>query len=118
MKDKEATPAPLPTTTSAVSTTTTATSTKSKKKKETTKTKKRKHVGTSKNPNDPDGRISDAITNHSVGGHLRIGWSMRTGELQAPVGYDRWSYGYRDINGSKVHNSRREDRWGGEAFGP
>ena len=43
---------------------------------------------------------------------------MRTGELQAPVGYDRWSYGYRDINGSKVHNSRREDRWGGEAFGP
>ena len=43
---------------------------------------------------------------------------MRTGELQAPVGYDRWSYAYRDIAGSKVHDSRREDRWGGEPFGP
>lgn len=29
-----------------------------------------------------------------VGGHVRVGWSMRTGDLQAPVGYDKWSYGY------------------------
>ena len=49
-----------------------------------------------------------------VGGHLRIGWSMRTGDLQAPVGYDKWSYGYRSISGSKIHQSRREDNWGGE----
>lgn len=55
---------------------------------------------------------------HSIGGHLRIGWSMRTGELQAPVGYDQWSYGYRSINGSRIHNSQREDKWGGESFGP
>ena len=51
-------------------------------------------------------------------GHVRIGWSMRTGDLQAPVGYDRWSYGFRDILGSRIHRSRREDRWGGEPFGP
>jgi len=47
------------------------------------------------------------------GGHLRIGWSMRTGELQAPVGYDQWSYAYRDISGSRIHNSQREDSWYG-----
>ena len=51
-------------------------------------------------------------------GHLRLGWSMRTGELQAPVGYDRWSYGIRSIQGSRIHNSRREDKWGGVPFYP
>lgn len=53
-----------------------------------------------------------------LAGHVRIGWSMRTGDLQAPTGFDRWSYGLRDIAGSRVHDSRREDRWGGEPFGP
>jgi SPRY domain len=53
-----------------------------------------------------------------VGGHLRIGWSMRTGDLQAPVGYDKWSYGFRNLAGSKIHQSRREDSWGGEPWGP
>ena len=53
-----------------------------------------------------------------VGGHLRIGWSMRTGDLQAPVGYDKWSYGFRSIGGSKSHQSRRDDGWGGESWGP
>jgi len=54
----------------------------------------------------------------SFGSHVRLGWSMRTGDLQAPVGYDKWSYGIRDINGSKIHCSKREDNWGGEEFGP
>jgi SPRY domain len=53
-----------------------------------------------------------------VGGHVRIGWSMRTGDLQAPVGYDKWSYGIRDIGGSILHCSQRQDNWGGESFGP
>jgi Set1/Ash2 histone methyltransferase complex subunit ASH2 len=56
-----------------------------------------------------------------VGGHVRLGWSMRTGELQAPVGYDKWSYAIRDIGGSLVHRSQRQDAWGGEGwagFGP
>ncbi|KAI2495115.1 euchromatin binding [Fragilaria crotonensis] len=54
----------------------------------------------------------------TVGGHTRIGWSMRLGDLQAPVGYDKWSYGYRDISGSRVHNSKRDDDWGSEPYGP
>lgn len=60
----------------------------------------------------------NGVEQYGVGGHLRIGWSMRTGELQAPVGYDKWSYGIRDISGSKVHDSKREDKWGGVGFGP
>lgn len=59
---------------------------------------------------------SGNVSTHATGGHLRIGWSMRTGELQAPVGYDRWSYAYRNISGSRIHNSQREDKWGGESF--
>ena len=31
--------------------------------------------------------------------HVRVGWSTRQGELQAPVGFDQYSYGYRDIGG-------------------
>lgn len=54
----------------------------------------------------------------TFGAHVRLGWSMRTGDLQAPVGYDKWSFGLRDIGGSKIHCSRREDHWGGEEFGP
>ena len=49
-----------------------------------------------------------------VGGHVRLGWSMRTGDLQAPVGYDKWSYGIRDTGGSILHESNRQDTWGGE----
>jgi len=49
--------------------------------------------------------------------HIRLGWSTRQGHLQAPVGYDKWSFGYRDINGSKVHDGIRDDIYG-ESFGP
>ncbi|PIA48346.1 hypothetical protein AQUCO_01400744v1 [Aquilegia coerulea] len=41
-------------------------------------------------------------------GHTRLGWSMEKGDLQAPVGYDGNSFGYRDIDGSKVHKAMRE----------
>jgi Set1/Ash2 histone methyltransferase complex subunit ASH2 len=37
--------------------------------------------------------------------HYRIGWSARFGELQAPVGYDKHSFGYRDLNGLDHHYS-------------
>jgi len=49
--------------------------------------------------------------------HIRLGWSTNKGELQAPVGYDKWSFAYRDVSGSKVHQSVRDDRYG-EPFGP
>ncbi|XP_071922195.1 uncharacterized protein [Coffea arabica] len=41
-------------------------------------------------------------------GHTRLGWSTDKGDLQAPVGYDGNSFGYRDIDGSKVHKAVRE----------
>ena len=31
--------------------------------------------------------------------HVRVGWSTRLGNLQAPVGYDSFSFAYRDLNG-------------------
>lgn len=51
------------------------------------------------------------------GARYRLGWATKKAPLQAPVGYDRWSYGYRDAGGSAVHASRRVDGYGDE-FGP
>lgn len=50
-------------------------------------------------------------------GHVRLGWAAITGELEAPVGYDSWSYGFRDVNGARIHRSERYDGYG-TAFGP
>ena len=52
------------------------------------------------------------------GAHVRLGFANRTADLSAPVGYDKWSFGIRDIGGSRIHASQREDDWGGESFGP
>ena len=38
-------------------------------------------------------------TDSNLDAHVRIGWSTRQGPLQAPVGYDKWSFAYRDISG-------------------
>ncbi|KAK9273302.1 hypothetical protein L1049_018109 [Liquidambar formosana] len=48
-------------------------------------------------------------------GHTRLGWSMEKGDLQAPVGYDSNSFGYRDIDGSKIHKALRE-KYGDEGY--
>ncbi|XP_073015939.1 protein TRAUCO-like isoform X2 [Primulina eburnea] len=48
-------------------------------------------------------------------GHTRLGWSTDKGDLQAPVGFDGNSYGYRDIDGSKVHKAIRE-KYGEEGY--
>ncbi|KAI9782599.1 MAG: hypothetical protein M1839_004844 [Geoglossum umbratile] len=46
--------------------------------------------------------------NHTVrsGGHIRLGWARREANLEAPVGFDAYSYGLRDVAGQKVHQSR------------
>ena len=49
--------------------------------------------------------------------HLRIGWSMRQGNLEGPAGYDEWSFGYRDQEGSKCNRSVRNDNYG-SSYGP
>jgi hypothetical protein len=60
----------------------------------------------------------DPVDPAGFGPHVRLGFSNRTGDLHAPVGYDKWSFAIRDIGGSRIHCSRRDDAWGGESFGP
>lgn len=48
--------------------------------------------------------------------HFRMGWALRQADTQAPCGYDKNSYGYRDVDGAKVHKSLREDGYG-EPYG-
>lgn len=50
-----------------------------------------------------------------VTGHTRLGWSTDKGDLQAPVGYDGNSFGYRDIDGCKIHKALRE-KYGEEGY--
>ena len=38
-------------------------------------------------------------------GHARVGWKSKKGEANAPVGFDKFGYGYRDVGGEKVHES-------------
>ncbi|CAF2055267.1 hypothetical protein HID58_069901 [Brassica napus] len=42
-------------------------------------------------------------------GHTRLGWSTDKGDLQAPVGYDGNSFGFRDVDGCKIHKAVREE---------
>jgi len=49
------------------------------------------------------------------GGHVRLGWGRREAPLNAPVGLDGYSYGYRDKTGEKVALSR--PRPYGQPFG-
>ncbi|XP_057955501.1 protein TRAUCO isoform X2 [Malania oleifera] len=48
-------------------------------------------------------------------GHTRLGWSTEKGDLQAPVGYDGNSFGYRDIDGCRIHKAMRE-KYGYEGY--
>lgn len=42
-------------------------------------------------------------------GHVRVGWSRREASIDAPVGFDAYSYGIRDVAGQKVHMSRPKE---------
>ena len=42
-------------------------------------------------------------------GHVRMGWARREATLDAPVGFDAYSYGLRDVQGQKVYMSRPKD---------
>ncbi|KAI9167143.1 Set1 complex component ash2 [Paramyrothecium foliicola] len=41
--------------------------------------------------------------------HVRIGWARREASLDAPVGFDAYSYGIRDVSGEKVFMSRPKE---------
>jgi COMPASS component BRE2 len=45
----------------------------------------------------------------SARGHVRMGWARREATLDAPVGFDAYSYGLRDVAGQKVFMSRPKD---------
>lgn len=42
-------------------------------------------------------------------GHVRMGWARREATLDAPVGFDAYSYGLRDLSGQKVFLSRPQN---------
>ncbi|KAI5784563.1 hypothetical protein EDC01DRAFT_662459 [Geopyxis carbonaria] len=64
--------------------------------------------------------IVNGINGISVGdsecGHVRIGWARREAPLDAPVGFDAYSYGLRDQSCQKVHMSRPKDFVSGISF--
>lgn len=47
-----------------------------------------------------------ANNNPPANGHVRVGWARKEASLDAPVGFDAYSYGFRDVHGEKVHMSR------------
>ncbi|KFK35848.1 hypothetical protein AALP_AA4G044800 [Arabis alpina] len=55
------------------------------------------------------------VVNLGETGHTRLGWSTDKGDLQAPVGYDGNSFGFRDIDGCKIHKALRE-KYGEEGY--
>lgn len=46
------------------------------------------------------------ITEMPEGAAARIGWSQELGNLQGPVGYDKFSYSWRSRKGTAFHDSR------------
>jgi len=56
------------------------------------------------------------ITINSHNGNTRLGWSTEKGDLQAPVGYDSFSFSYRDKEGTIFHQSRGRTKL--EPYGP
>ncbi len=51
----------------------------------------------------------DAAYQPESHGHVRVGFARREASLDAPVGFDAYSYGLRDVTGQKVHMSRPKD---------
>jgi len=49
-------------------------------------------------------------------GNTRIGWSTERGDVQAPVGFDKYGYSYRDKEGTIFHQSR--GRTYGQPYAP
>ncbi|CAI5474571.1 unnamed protein product [Closterium sp. Yama58-4] len=46
-------------------------------------------------------------------GHTRIGWATQRADMQTPVGFDTWGFGFRDVDGSVVHQAVRRAYAGG-----
>uniref|UniRef100_H2YKJ0 B30.2/SPRY domain-containing protein n=1 Tax=Ciona savignyi TaxID=51511 RepID=H2YKJ0_CIOSA len=46
------------------------------------------------------------ITDMPEGSATRLGWSQKLGNLQAPLGYDKFSYSWRSRKGTRFHQSK------------
>ncbi|KAJ3128626.1 Set1/Ash2 histone methyltransferase complex subunit ASH2 [Physocladia obscura] len=58
------------------------------------------------------------VTFHSKEkGHARVGWSQISGDLQAPCGYDKFSYSFRDFPGTLFHESVQMRSKDGDVLG-
>jgi SPRY domain len=44
------------------------------------------------------------VKKHS--GNVRVGWCTRNADVEAPIGYDRFGYSYRDKHGTVFHRAR------------
>lgn len=54
-------------------------------------------------------KAKDENSKPEGGRHVRMGWARREASLDAPVGFDAYSYGIRDVTGEKVFMSRPKD---------
>ena len=57
------------------------------------------------------------VTSLPEGSALRLGWCQPYGNLQAPLGYDKFSYSWRSLKGTKFHQSRGKHYSDGYAEG-
>jgi COMPASS component BRE2 len=55
------------------------------------------------------GEPKEAGAKPEGGKHVRMGWARREASLDAPVGFDAYSYGIRDVAGEKVFMSRPKE---------
>lgn len=46
----------------------------------------------------------DILKSECRNSHVRIGCSLLYADLEAPIGFDHFSYGYKDIDGDIIHN--------------
>lgn len=53
--------------------------------------------------------VTPMHNNMNLASHVRLGIARREASLEAPVGFDGYGYGIRDINCEKVHLSRRSE---------
>ena len=61
------------------------------------------------NSEDNEINLNDRNEQRTQKPHVRIGLGRREGSLEAPVGFDGYSYGIRDVKGEIVHLSKRTD---------
>lgn len=58
-----------------------------------------------------------SITNLPANTATRLGWCQQYGNLQAPLGYDKFSYSWRSVKGTRFHQSRGKHYSDGYAEG-